>query len=349
MPYKTWTLIIVTLFLNSAAAEEKDIRDFDPLFSTTSTLEAEVEAPFRYLSRERPEKEQSDGKFRYIEADGTEVEFDVRIRARGNWRLNPDVCRFPPMRFNFRKSQTDGTLFDKQDKLKLVTHCQDNRNYAQSVVSEYLAYRIFNLLTDYSFRVRLVNMTYIYTDRSKTDNSYAIFIEHKDRLGKRIDGEPIEIERTTIESLDSEDLNLASVFQLFVGNTDFSPIATAPDEDCCHNQALFSSKRGPFRTIPYDFDQSGFVNADHAAPNPRFGLSDVTQRLYRGRCINNETLLETLQLFRDKRPEIEALIENQEELLAGTRRDLLDYVSDFYELIDNPRRVQERVVSRCLR
>lgn len=348
MPYKTWTLTIVTLFLNSAAAEEQDIRDFDPLFSATSTLEAEVEAPFRFLSRERPEKEQSDGKFRFIEANGTEVEFDVRIRARGNWRLDPDICRFPPMRFNFRKSQTDDTLFHKQDKLKVVTHCQDNRRYAQSVISEYLAYRIFNLLTDYSFRVRLVNMTYIYTDQSETHNSYAVFIEHKDRLGKRVDGKPVEIERTTVDAVHDRDLNLASVFQFMIGNTDFSPIATAPDEDCCHNQALFSSKEGPFRTIPYDFDQSGFVDARHAAPNPRFGLQNVRQRLYRGRCINNEVLPETLQLFRDKRLEIEALIENQAELSSTTRRKLLDYVSDFYDLINDPEDVEEKLVNRCL-
>lgn len=348
MPQKTWTLTIVTLFLNSAVAEEQDIRDFDPLFSTQDTLEAEVEAPFRFLSRERPEKEQADGKFRYIEADGAEVEFDVRIRARGKWRLNPEICRFPPMRFNFRKSQTDDTLFDKQDKLKVVTHCQNNRGYAQSVVSEYLAYRIFNLLTDYSFRVRLVNMTYVYTDQSETHNSYAILIEHKDRLGKRADGKPIEIERTTVGALNDRDLNLASVFQFFIGNTDFSPIATAPDDDCCHNQALFSTKDGPFRTIPYDFDQSGFVDAKHAAPNPRFELRNVRQRLYRGRCVNNELLPETLQLFRDKRPEIEALIEDQEELTPATRDDLLDYVSDFYDLIDDPDDVEKRIVSQCL-
>ena len=175
-----------------------------------------------------------------------------------------------------------------------------------------------------------------------------MFIDHKDRLSKRIDGDPVETPRTTVESLYPKDLNIASVFQYFLGNTDFSPIATPPGEDCCHNQALFTSDEGPYRTIPFDFDQTGFVDADHAAPNPRFELRSVKQRLYRGRCVNNEHLPETLQLFRDKRAEIEALIENQAELTSSTRRSLLRYVDDFYDVIDNPRRLDDKVTSECL-
>jgi hypothetical protein len=181
------------------------------------------------------------------------------------------------------------------------------------VVSEYLAYRIFNVLTDASYRVRLMKMTYVFTDRSTEIESYGIFIEHDDRLSKRINGEPVETERVAVDTIRAPDLNLASVFQYFVGNTDFSPKATAPDEECCHNQSLFTSEDGPYYTIPYDFDQSGLVDAEHAAPNPRFGIRTVKVRLYRGRCVNNELLPETLQQFRDSRASIEALVTNQAE------------------------------------
>lgn len=348
MLYRHSTLAIVALFLAAGAASAKDISDYDPLFQSQDTLEIEVEGPFTFLARERPDEEEAPGKLRYVNADGESIEFDVQIRARGNWRRNPEICRFPPLRINFKKSQTDDTVFDKQDKIKLVTHCNNNKRYEQAVISEYLAYRIFNTLTDYSFRVRLVNMTYVYTDRNETTNSYAVFIEHKDRLGKRIDGDPVETERVAVNSIFPENLNLASVFQYFIGNTDFSPIATAPDEDCCHNQALFTSEAGPYRTIPFDFDQTGLVDAKHAAPNPRFGIRTVKVRLYRGRCVNNELLPVTLQRFRDKRPEIEALIENQPELTSTTRRNLLKYVESFYEAIDDPRQVQRRLVDACL-
>ena len=348
MVYRHRILTIVALFLAAGAASSKDISDYDPLFLDSATVEVDVEGPFAFLARERPDEEEAAGKLRYVNADGETTEFDVQIRARGNWRRNPEICEFPPLRINFRKSQTDDTLFDKQDKIKLVTHCNNTDSYAQAVVSEYLAYRIYNVLTEYSFRVRLVNMTYVYTDRNETMNSYAMFIEHKDRLGKRIDGEPVEIERVEVGSIYPENLNLASVFQYFIGNTDFSPVATAPGEDCCHNQALFTSAAGPYRTIPYDFDQTGLVNAEHAAPNPRFGLPSVKKRLYRGRCVNNELLPETLQRFRDKREEIEALIENQPELTPTTRRNMLKYVDLFYGVIDRPSRVKYRMTDACL-
>jgi len=349
MPYLIWTVTIVALFPASFAAYAKDIKDFDPLFASQETLEVEIEGPFAMLSRERSDEEETDGKFRFTAEDGSAVEFDILIRARGNLRRNPDICKFPPIRLNFKKSQTDETLFHKQDKLKLVTHCQNNSSrYDQAVISEYLAYRAFNVLTDYSYRVRLLKMKYVFTDRDTELETYGILIEHDDRLGKRINGEPVAVERVAVSAIRSADLNLASVFQYFVGNTDFSPRATAPDEECCHNQALFTSEDGPYYTIPYDFDQTGIVDAKHAAPNPRFGIRNVRVRVYRGRCENNDQLEATFQKFRDHRGDFEALINNQFELAPGTQDNLLEYVESFYDTIDKPRRAEYRIVTKCI-
>lgn len=349
MPYLIWTITIVALFPASIAAYAKDIKDFDPLFASQDTLEVEIEGPFAMISRERSDEEETDGKFRFTAEDGSIVEFDVLIRARGNWRRNPDICRFPPLRLNLRKSQTDDTVFDKQDKLKLVTHCQNNsKSYDQAVISEYLAYRAYNVLTDYSYRVRLLKMKYVFTDRDTELDTYGVLIEHDDRLGKRINGEPVETERVAVSTIRPADLNLASVFQYLVGNTDFSPRATAPDEECCHNQALFTSEDGPYYTIPYDFDQTGLVDAQHAAPNPRFGIRTVKTRVYRGRCANNDQLEATFQKFRDHRGDFEALINDQLELTSATQRDLLKYVESFFETIDNPKRVEQRIVTKCI-
>ena len=349
MRYRIWTAAIAALFPLTVTAVAKDIKDYDPLFASQELLEVEVEGPFALLARERSDEEELDGKFRYTAADGSPVEFDIAIRARGNWRRNPDICKFPPLRINYKKSQTKDTLFHKQDKLKLVTHCQNNSDrYDQSVISEYLAYRAFNVLTDYSYRVRLLKIKYVYTDRKTELETYGFLIEHDDRIGKRIDGEPVELERTSVESIKAADLSLASVFQYFIGNTDFSPRATAPDEECCHNQALFTNEDGLYRTIPFDFDQSGLVNARHAAPNPRFGLRTVKTRLYRGRCVNNDRLPATLLLFQVRRRDIEALVNGQAELSPGTRRDLLKYIEDFYKTIDNPKRVEQRLVTKCV-
>ena len=138
------------------------------------------------------------------------------------------------------------------------------------------------------------------------------------------------------------------MFQYFLGNTDFSPIAAAPGDDCCHNQSLLAPETGKYYTVPFDFDRTGWVNAEHAVPNPRFRLRSVQERLYRGRCVNNEHLRKTLQLFRDRRGDIEALLDEQAELRPVTRRYLRSYCDDFYEIIDDPERLERRLIRSCI-
>ena len=312
------------------------------------TLNVSIEAPFGMLTRKRPDEEEADGKFRFEAEDGSTVEFDVALRTRGNNRRDRKICSFPPIRLNFKKSQTKGSLFHKQDKLKLVTHCENNsERYEQAVLREYLAYRILNVLTDTSFRVRLLRISYVFTDRDRQIASYAFLIEHKDRLSKRIAADPLAVERVAVRDIRPADLNLTSVFQFFLGNTDFSPVATTPDEDCCHNQALFAPEDGLYFTVPYDFDRTGWVDPPYAAPNPRFRLRSVRERLYRGLCVNNAQLDTTLQLFRAHRGDIAALIDDQAELLDHTRRKLREYTDSFYRIIDDPDRVERNIIKSC--
>lgn len=343
-----WTTAAIVLFLPVLAAAATGSNEPDPLFASDQIIDVEIEAPFRLLASERPDDEEVAGIIRYAADDGRLVQFDVAVRTRGRLRRNKQVCAFPPLRLNFKKSDVKDSLFDKQDRLKVVTHCQKHREYEQAVLSEYLAYRIFNALTDKSYRVRLLRVTYTYTDSNKQVRSFAIFIEHKDRIEKRLDAKTMRIDRALVQDLRLPDLNLASVFQFFIGNTDFSPVAAAPGEDCCHNQVLFAREGEPHYTIPYDFDQSGLVDAPHAQPDPRFRLSSTRQRLYRGRCVNNGYLPSTLKLFNEKRSEIETLIKDQPGLTKRTARLMLVFIKRFYDTINNPKRLDRELVKKCI-
>lgn len=349
MLYRAWTVTLILVFPLAAAPSEKDIRDFDPLFAGHEVLDVEIEGPFAFLIVERPDEEEVPAKFRFRTTGIDTAEFDVVVRTRGKNRRNREVCPFPPLRLNFRKAQTSDTLFDGQDKIKLVTHCRSNsRTHEQALLSEYLAYRILNILTDSSFRARLLRITYTYTDKQKQLATYGILIEHADRLGKRLHARPLAVEKVDVRDVRPDGMNLTSVFQYFLGNTDFSPIAAAPGEDCCHNQALLAPADGLHYTIPYDFDRTGWVNAPYATPNPRFRIRSVRQRLYRGRCVNNEYLDTSLKLFREHREEIEALVKEQPDLTPATRRYLLKYSDAFYKLIDNPRKIDKAIVKNCI-
>ena len=102
-------------------------------------------------------------------------------------------------------------------------------------------------------------------------------------------------------------------------------------------------------SIPYDFDVTGIVDAPYAVPNPRFRLRNVTQRLYRGRCVNNEYLDSTLQLFMDRKQAIYDLPDSVPGLSNKSIKKSRRYINEFYATIESPKRVDRYLVDKCLR
>jgi hypothetical protein len=343
-------LVSTALLLVASAAPALETGDADPLFQGDEVIEISVTAPMETLLGERPNDLYLRGTLSFEEEDGSVTDFDIGIRTRGNFRRQLSVCPFPPLRINFKKSETKGTLFHKQDKLKLVAHCRDNSDrYEQNILKEYIAYRILNTLTDISYRVRLARITYIDSEQEYENRTrFAFFIEHKKRLSKRLDLPLISTGRIEASDLEGEYSDLTSLFQYLIGNTDFSPIAGPEGEDCCHNSTLFGNEGGPIYSIPYDFDMSGLVNAPYAEPNPRFRIKSVTQRLYRGRCAYMSHLPASLQLVQDNRAAIYALIEEQPDVQPWTRKSMSRFIDGFYAVIDNPKSLNREIQAKCI-
>ena len=107
--------------------------------------------------------------------DGTEL--PLKVSPRGKSRRKQ--CDFPPLRLDFKKKATDGSIFAGQNKLKLVTHCSRRLARGGYLAAEMLAYRLFNTLTDASFRVRAVQIDYVDTDKEHSESWPGFVIEHK--------------------------------------------------------------------------------------------------------------------------------------------------------------------------
>jgi len=319
----------------------------DPLFQDHETLDVTISAPLTTLVRERPTDEELQGTLTYSADNGESRTFDIKVRARGHSRH--EICDLPPLWLNFRKSQVKDTLFHKQNKLKLAVHCEDSGRYEQTLLREYMAYRILNLVTPRSFQARLLRVTWV-DNEGKRDRQvrYAFLLEHKNRLGKRIDRKDLKIDETSVAALDPKHLNLTSVFQFLIGNTDFSPIAKPEYNECCHNYVLFSNNKDLLVAIPYDFDQAGLVSAPYALPGRQFGIRSVRQRIYRGRCDNNDYVDDSIDRFKTVRNNVFALIETQDGLTRRVRNLLADYVQQFYDIADDPRRVTRLMTKRCI-
>lgn len=319
------------------------------LFSETSTMTVQITAPLSDVMRARDEEKYHDGIFRYADTAGNFQELDVKLRARGNFRRRKTVCHFAPLRLSFPEQQSNVSIFGGQDQLKLVTHCESTRSvYEQYVLKEYLAYRIFQLLTDLSFRVRLLHVTY--TDTSRNNDSltkYAFLIEGPEHLAERI-GKPLSaVGRIHSTELVAAQSNRVAVFEYFIGNTDFSAVLGAANEPCCHNVILFENGDTRYLPVPYDFDLSGLVNARYAAPNPKYHIKAVTDRLYRGLCDNNLLLDQTLQRFRDLDARIRQLIDEQEGLTSASRSRVHRYVDKFYDDVSSEREIERNLRDNC--
>jgi hypothetical protein len=349
MSLSRWTLAITAWFLSVSGAFAQEAQLPDPLFQSAEMLEVRIVAPLSTIVSQRPDEDELPATFEFTNSAGAAVRFDVKIRARGRFRKQENVCDFPPLRLNFVGSQTKDTLFHKQDKVKLVTHCQPTGRYDQVILREYIAYRILNVMTDASFRARLLRITYVDSEGKKKDDvRYGFIIEDKDRLAKRLGKSVLDIPSTRVRSLNPEYTNLVSVYQYLVGNTDFSMIQGMEGEPCCHNHVLLGNDGEAIWSIPYDFDQTGLVDAPHAGPNARFRLRNVRERLYRGRCVNNQLLDATLAQYKDKRDEIFQVINEVRASNKQSINSMTRFVEDFYRVLDSEKRVDRELLKKCI-
>lgn len=346
---KPATLCIVLAAALPLCVQASPYPDVAPLFADDTVLDVTIEAPLSVLMDVRPDKAYLDGSFVYTEANGTERRLALKLRTRGNYRREKDHCNFAPIRLNFGKAEVEGTLFDGQDKLKLVTHCQNNEvKYEQYVLREYLAYRMLHELTPKSFAVRLMRITYFNLEDEKSRTKLGFVIEDDKAVAKRNGMKLVKVGLVTREFLEPEQESLIHVFQYMIGNTEYSVMRKEPEKDCCHNVDLMAPKGESLYTpLAFDFDFSGFVNAQYAQPNPRYKLPNVRVRLFKGRCQYDEQLKSTIQYFHDKKDALYQIIDEQDLLTRVSKSGAGKYIDAFYGRIAEPAGVEKWLIGKC--
>lgn len=312
------------------------------LFDDPSTLEIELTGPLWSLLENKNDREELPFRLR-----SGAVELDLQIRGRGKSRMR--VCDFPPLRLNFKQADTAGTLFEGEDKLKLVTRCRRGDRNESDVLEEYATYLIFSLLSDVSYRTRLVHLTFNDTDGDLKDDyreSYGFLIEPVEQLLSRVDGSLSETTGVALRQLDQNQAALVYVFQYLIANTDWSFVTAEQAEYCCHNIELIKigSKLFP---VPYDFDLAGIVNAAYARPDPSLGIKKVTQRVYRGFCTDSDILRDALRSITSREAEILRVIAGLPMLDEREKENRIDYLGDFFKAADKEDKLIRMFEKRC--
>ena len=338
------TILIIPL-AHSQQSDPKPIK----LFKDHAMLNVTLKAPWRYIERRKTDPMTHKGQLEYTDSNGQQHSLDIGITTRGLTRLER-VCDFPPLKIWFDKKQVKGSTFRGQGSLKMVTHCKTNVRYQAYYLKEFLSYRIYNLITPYSFKVRPMMITYIDTERDdKTLQRFGFLIEDIDDVADRHDMKELEIPRVRHLKLDPSETTNYSIFQYMISNLDWSATSGRDPVECCHNSKLISKtpESLPIYVIPYDLDSSGLVNAAYAAPPDNLPVRSVTQRLYRGFCFHNDEIPATLDRYREKKQEIYDLINNEELLSSNGRRSAIKFLDRFYTSLDSEAKIKKNLLDKC--
>jgi hypothetical protein len=316
-----------------------------PLFQSHDILKMTLRTDIEHLRSERDTIDEVEGTVTFVDLNGSETTKPVQVRARGNFRLNPRNCNFPPLRLNFPTGQMEGTVFEGQDRLKLVTPCQDNRDdYQRYIYDEYLAYRVSNLLTPYSYRVRLVEVTYEDTSGDyETRTKHGFLIEADEQMAERNRGVFLDAPQMHPMMADGDQSVLVGMFNYMIANLDWSAVFF-------HNAVVIRLEDGRHLTVPYDFDFAGVINARYAVVPPQLQdeVQRVRQRLYREFCRPQLNFENASAMFAGKREEIENLYRTFPYYAEPSHAEnAIEFYEDFWEVVENPRRFDSRILDDC--
>jgi hypothetical protein len=312
-----------------------------PLFASDTPLEVTLEADFDALEGDREEGSPvRPGVLQLSTPSGERARLEVALRTRGNFRLRRGTCSFPNLRVDLHAGEA-ATVFSGQQRIKLVGHCRDSDEYEQNALEEHLVYRLYNLLTDASFRVRLARLTYVDSDGTGEPlTRYGFFIEGLDGVAARLRGLPIEAREIDPLQLDPTASAKLELFQYMIGNTDYSIVFS-------HNSELVRLPDGSYQAVPYDFDFAGIVDAPYATPDPSLGTESVRERVFRGFCRPGVDMAAVFGSFQERRAALEEVIRTQPGLHARNRERALAYLGEFFRTIETPRARRDLIERRC--
>jgi hypothetical protein len=316
-----------------------------PLFVANDPIHVVIQAPLSGITHNREGKDTVPGSL----TDPSGQALPISLALRGITRRTAEICDFPPLRVDFTAPPAATSVFAGQRRLKLVTHCRNAASFQQYVLLEYSAYRMYNLLSPKSFRVRLANIDYRDGSGRLIVSRVGFFIEDLGDVARRNGLKETRAgERFPVPYLSPPDAGRYALFQHMISNHDWSMHAGPPGEDCCHNAKLIGPlASGSVVPIPYDFDFSGFVHTPYATTPGELNITDVRQRFYRGYCIHNAGAAAAAAQMRASRPQLLATLESTPGLEPSTEQKAAAYLDQFFTQIATDEGIG-KLLNRCL-
>ncbi len=313
------------------------------LFQDEELLEITLRFDLSTYFRTKPKKDYLKANMTIHLSDTDSINKDIRLRSRGIFRHQE--CKYPPIQLNFKKVDFGYSDLDSITKIKMVTECSsgsENRGY---LLREYLIYKMFNVLTDTSFRVRLLTVNYIDSENKRRSlKQYSFVIEPLEMLTARTNSTEVKSPALNQKHIVPYIMDRLAIFNYMIGNYDWS----IPGQ---HNvkviKPMILDPTGLGIAIPYDFDWTGLVNASYAIPHEDVGTASVRERIYTGICRSREVFEKDLEIFAEKKDEFYKKINEFLYLNTKEKRDIIRYLDQFYNRLSGKSMLTDIFLNSC--
>ena len=161
-PTKTTAAILFAccIFLQASAQENQD-----KLFKESKPLDLAMKVSITSVKDNTGDTLYESHRLYYRNGKETYDSINAEIKARGHFRLNE--CYFPPLMLKFKKEDVKGTMFEGSKSLKLVMPCKTQAQANDLIVKEFICYKLYEIITPYSFHTRLVHLDFTEDQKKK--------------------------------------------------------------------------------------------------------------------------------------------------------------------------------------
>ncbi|MFT4760135.1 MAG: hypothetical protein ACI9XO_000928 [Paraglaciecola sp.] len=321
-PILAFLFVLISLLPNPSLGQSNSIFD---VMHHQEVLEITIKADLDSLKNSRRSDDYQKAHLTFKNENGQLQSWKMKLKTRGKFRRK--MSAMPPLKMKFKKAELADAGLNEFNDMKLVTHAVKNKAEAKKLLmKEYLAYKIYEELTENSYRTQLVRITYKDQKTGIKSKNWGFLIEDTAQLADRMQAEKCDCWASLPSDFQYRAAAQMSLFQFMIGNEDFSI-------KNLKNVKVFR-KDGQLIPVPYDFDFSGLVNAPYATPNQNYQLKAVTDRVYLGNPQSLQELHSSRMLFYAKKQAILEIVTNFKKLDVDSKLEMRDYLKSFFDYMD---------------
>jgi hypothetical protein len=328
--------------VEDSPAYEGPLEVYDGLFDLEEPLSLTLISDFRTIRKTRSKDIHIPAQMTCHVTDSVQVTHPVRLKARGIYRK--ENCSIPPLWLNIRYSGIEAEELAGVRRMKMVTCCRSGDQYSDYLLREYLVYKIYNLVTPHSYRVRLIHLKMVDTGRDNRESyGWAFLVEPDEMLASRLGALETKNDQLAMRTVDPGGMDMLAMFQYMIGNPDYSVTGR-------HNLRIFdlqTSDPSDLIPVPYDFDFTGFVNAHYATPNENLKIHSVRERYFVGPCRDKQDYEAAIGALEAVRDEIESTIWAFDYLDEENRFDMIGFIESFFNTARNERFIDREISVTC--